>query len=41
MTIAKVKTLITHLSDQERAELAASLLSLGRDAWDRQKVARP
>jgi hypothetical protein len=36
MKLAKLKNAITELSDQERAELTAWLLSLDRDAWDRQ-----
>ncbi len=36
MTVGEIKVLITNLSDQERAELAEWLLSLDREAWDRQ-----
>lgn len=36
MTLAEIKSVITELSDQERAELAAWLLSLDREAWNRQ-----
>lgn len=36
MKLAELKNAITELSDQERAELAAWLLSLDREAWDRQ-----
>ncbi len=36
MTLGEIKTAITELSDEERAELAAWLLSLDRAAWDRQ-----
>jgi len=36
MKLADLKSVITELSDQERAELAAWLLSLDREAWDRQ-----
>lgn len=36
MKLAELKSVITELSDQERAELAAWLISLDREAWDRQ-----
>ena len=36
MSLAEIKSLITELSDRERAELAAWLLSLDREVWDRQ-----
>ena len=36
MTVGEIKVLITHLSDEERAQLATWLLGLDREAWDRQ-----
>jgi hypothetical protein len=36
MTLAEIKDRINELSDTERAELAAWLLSVDREAWDRQ-----
>lgn len=36
MRLGEIKTAITELSEQERTELAAWLLSLDREAWDRQ-----
>lgn len=36
MTVAQIKDLITHLSDEERSELVSWLLSRDREAWDRQ-----
>jgi len=36
MKLAELKSAISELSDRERAELAAWLLSLDREAWDRQ-----
>jgi hypothetical protein len=39
MKLAELKSAISELSDQERTELAAWLLSLDREAWDREIVA--
>ena len=36
MKLAELKHAITELSDQERAELAAWLLSVDRETWDRE-----
>ncbi len=36
MKLAEIKTAINGLSDDERTELAAWLVSLRRAAWDRQ-----
>lgn len=39
MKLAELKSAISDLTDQERAELAAWLLNLDREAWDRQIAA--
>ncbi len=36
MKLAEIKSAISELSDAEKTELAAWLLSLDREAWDRQ-----
>ncbi len=36
MSLAEIKNAVAELSDKERTELTAWLLSLNREAWDRQ-----
>jgi hypothetical protein len=36
MSLAEIKSAVAELSNQERAELTAWLLSLDREAWDRE-----